>query len=176
MIFRLPAVASRPLLILCVTLAYVLSQSWLGYLVHQLRPNIFILQLSFDADSYWAILRGWGDEGLRAYRAHFPYDFMHLVIYALFGRVLATRAGLFSPAEARLARRTAWLLPLAAAFDLLENLLQLRLLAGPFGAPSPAIPLSAICSTVKWALALVFTLRIGRRVVGKCVGIGRASR
>ena len=50
---------------------------------------------------------------------------------------------------------------------LLENLLQLQVLAGPFGAQTAAIPLSALCAACKWGLAAWFALRIGRRVVSK---------
>ncbi len=173
--FDHPATSS-PVVTLLATLAFVVSQFHLGYLLHQLRPNVLVLQLTFDADRYWAILQAWGDDGLRAYRAHFPYDFAHLFIYALFGRVLATRAGLFAPDEAWAARCCAWLLPVAALFDLAENLLQLHLLAGPAGAPDVAVPLSAGCSAVKWGLAALFALLIGARVARKCARIGRASQ
>ena len=59
------------------------------------------------------------------------------------------------------------MLPGAALLDLLENLLQLQVLAGPFGAQTAAIPLSALCAACKWGLAAWFALRIGRRVVSK---------
>ena len=97
------------------TLVYAVSQVYIGGLVHQLRPNIFVLQLSFQSDRYWAVLGQWGEAGLRSYRAHLPWDFAHLFIYAAFGYVLATRAGLFGDPDSPAARRTAWMLPLAAS-------------------------------------------------------------
>ncbi|WP_298598782.1 hypothetical protein [Zoogloea sp.] len=92
---------------------------------------------------------------------------MHALIYAVFGYLLATRGGLFGPAEPRARARTAWMLPGAAFLDLLENLLQLHILAGPFGAQTVAIPLSALCAAGKWGLVLWFALVIGRRLVSK---------
>ena len=59
------------------------------------------------------------------------------------------------------------MLPGAALLDLLENLLQLQVLAGPFGVQTAAIPLSALCAACKWGLAVWFALRIGRRLVSK---------
>ena len=74
---------------------------------------------------------------------------------------------LTTPAELRAMARAAWILPGAALLDLCENLLQLHILAGPFGAQTAAIPLSALCAAGKWGLALWFALVIGRRLVSK---------
>ena len=168
--------SSSRLAVCLATLAFVVSQANLGYLLHQLRPNIFVLQLSFQSDRYWAVLGQWGEAGLRSYRAHLPWDFAHLFIYAAFGYVLATRAGLFGDPDSPAARRTAWMLPLAAVFDLAENLFQVHLLGGPFGAESLAIPLSACCSAVKWSLAAGFALIIAWRVLRKSARIGLLSQ
>lgn len=158
------------------TLAYVVSQAHIASLLYQLRPNIFVLQLSFRSDQYWAVLSQWGAAGLRSYRAHLPWDFAHLFIYAAFGYVLANRAGLFDDPDSPAARRTAWMLPLAAVFDLVENVLQVHLLGGPFGAESLAISVSACCSAVKWGLAAGFALIIAWRVLRKSAGIGLLSQ
>ena len=149
------------------SLAFVSSQTYLGYLLGGLRPNILSLQLTFHAGRYWEILGLWGEPGLAAYRGHFAYDGLHAVIYAVFGYLVATRSGLFAADGARAMARAAWMLPAAGLLDLLENLLQLHILAGPFGAQTMAIPLSALCATCKWALALWFALRIGRRLGAK---------
>jgi len=68
------------------------------------------------------------------------------------------------------------LLPLAAVFDLAENLLQLHLLAGPVGTRSLLIPLSALFSTLKWGLAAGFAGVVGWRMARKWTQIGRLSR
>ena len=157
-------------------LVFALSQGYLAHMLHQLRPSILFLQLTFDPALYWAILEAWGADGERAYRDHFAYDFFHLFIYAACGHIVATRGALFVPAACRLAAITAWLLPLAAVFDFAENLLQLHLLAGPVGVSSLLIPLSALCSTLKWGLATGFAGVIGWRLVRKWTQIGRLSR
>lgn len=149
------------------SLAFVSSQTYLAYLLEGLRPNILSLQLTFHAGRYWEILGLWGEAGRVAYLGHFGYDGVHAFIYAVFGYLLATRGGLFASAEARAMARTAWMLPAAALLDLLENLLQLQVLAGPFGAQTAAIPLSALCAACKWGLALWFALRVGRRLMSK---------
>lgn len=168
--------ASSRLSVVLAVLVFAVSQGYLAQLVHQLRPNILFLQLTFDPVRYWAILEAWGDEGERAYREHFAYDFFHLVIYAACGHIVATRSALFGPDACKLASITAWLLPLAAVFDFAENLLQLHLLAGPAGARSLLIPLSALCSTLKWGLAAGFAGVIGWRLARKWTQIGRVSR
>lgn len=161
--------------VVVATALFVLSQAHLIYLVRLLRPNILVLQLTFHSAAYWEILRQWGDLGLRAYQAHFPYDFVHLLVYASFGYVLARHGGLFQSAEARSMRLTAWLLPLAAGFDLVENLLQLYLLGQTPGTASMAVPLSALCSTIKWAGASVFAGTISLKILKKCSQNGRLS-
>jgi hypothetical protein len=117
--------------LIVASLAFVSSQTYLAYLLGGLRPNILTLQLTFHAGRYWEILGLWGELGQRAYQGHFGYDGVHAVIYAVFGYLLATRSGLYPAAEAQAMARTAWMLPGAALFDLLENLLQLQVLAGP---------------------------------------------
>ena len=149
------------------SLAFASSQTYFAYLLRGLRPNILSLQLTFDAGCYWEILGQWGELGRAVYRGHFGYDGVHALIYAIFGYLLATRGGLFGPAELRAMARAAWILPGAALLDLYENLLQLHILAGPFGAQTAAIPLSALCAAGKWGLALWFALVIGRRLVSK---------
>ena len=153
--------------LMLASLAFVSSQTYLAYLLGGLRPNILTLQLTFHAGRYWEILGLWGELGQRAYQGHFGYDGVQDLIKADIGNLLATRSVLYPAAEAQAMARTAWMLPGAALFDLLENLLQLQVLAGPFGAQTAAIPLSALCAACKWGLAAWFALRIGRRVVSK---------
>lgn len=164
-----------PLLTGLASVAVAVSQVYLGYLVGNRRPSIICLQLSFSPERYWGILTAWGADGLQAYRGHFAADTLHLCIYALFGYVVATRGGLFPEGETRAAGRLASLLPLAALFDVAENLLQLHLLAGPFGAPSAAVPVSAVCSSLKWGLVVVFAAWAGRRLASKYGLAGRPS-
>lgn len=165
-----------PILTMVTSLGFISSQGYLAYLLGALRPNILCLQLSFSAERYWAILAAWGADGMQAYRDHFAADTLHLCVYALFGYVVATRSGLFAADEEPAAQRLAWLLPLAALFDLAENVLQGYLLAGPFGVASPAIPLSALCSSLKWGLAVWFAGTTATRLLRKWRAGGRLSR
>jgi hypothetical protein len=168
--------ASSRLQVVLAVLVFALSQGYLVQMLQQLRPSILFLQFTFEPARYWAILEAWGSDGERAYREHFAYDFFHLFIYAACGRIVATRGALFAPEACRLASITAWLLPLAAVFDFAENLLQLHVLAGPVAARSLEIPLSALCSTLKWGLATGFAGVIGWRLARKWARIGRLSR
>ncbi|MDD2988256.1 MAG: hypothetical protein PHI64_04775 [Zoogloea sp.] len=163
--------SSKTALVLAA-LACALSQAYLIGQVHHLRPNLVELQLTFSPGRYWEILDLWGEAGRQAYRDHFAYDFFHIGIFSAFGYLLASRGGLFGPAEQRLARWAAWLLPAAGLFDLGENLLQLTLLSGPPGADSIAIPLSALCSGAKWGLVGVFVWITARRLL---IGPGSTS-
>lgn len=165
-------VRRSPWLVGLAGVAVAVSQVHLARLVGAYRPNILFLQLSFSPERYWGILRAWGLEGLQAYRGHFAADWLHLCLYALFGYLLAHRGGLFVETENRASGRLAALLPLAALFDVAENLLQLRLLAGPFGAPSALIPLSAACSLLKWGLVVVFAVWTAWRLIIK-FGVAR---
>ena len=88
--FDQPATGS-PAVTLLATLALWFPSSTSATCSTNYDRMFSFLQLTFDADRYWAILQAWGDDGLRAYRAHFRTDFAHLFIYAVW-RVLATRA------------------------------------------------------------------------------------
>lgn len=166
--------SSKTLLILA-SLAFVLSQAWLASLVHALRPNLLALQLTFSAERYWEILGLWGDAGRAAYHRHFAFDFAHIAVFSFFGYVVARHGGLFAADERRVENRVAAILPLAGLFDLGENLLQLGLLNGPPGGGSAEVLLSALCSTIKWALAVVFMWTIARRVLIRLFRAGRSS-
>ena len=167
-----PVKHSSRIILVLTALAFILSQVYLISLVHHLRPNLVELQLTFSPDRYWEILNLWGEAGRQAYRSHFAHDFMHIAIFSLFGYLLARRGGLFSPGERTLELRVAAILPLAGLLDLGENLLLLELLSGPVGAASMAIPLSALCSVAKWALAGAFAWICARRLLNR---LGRTS-
>lgn len=146
--------------------ALVVSQAHLGWLVRELRPNIIELQLTFSASAYWGALAAWGAPGQAAYASHFFYDFIHLPIYAGFGHVMARHSGLLGP-EASARSFPALLLPVAAVFDLIENLFQLRLLAGPHSGGEIEVAVSALCSACKWGLVLLFTLWMGVAIASR---------
>jgi hypothetical protein len=145
------------------TLAFALSQGHLAWMLAPLKPNLLALQLAFSAEAFWGVIAAWGEGGVAVYRAHFPFDFIHPFVYGAFGQVLATRTALLGPGRAR--QLMAWALPVAGAFDLVENTLHLHLLAQPTGSGAGLVPVSASCSALKWGLALVYTLVMAGAIV-----------
>jgi pimeloyl-ACP methyl ester carboxylesterase len=107
-------------------------------------PGIVGFELAATEDHVDRILAEWGDEGRDAARLSLWLDFLFLALYSAFW-ALAVRA---------LGSRRAWLLaPLAGAFDFLENVCLLVVLAGGGGGALPL--LAALCATLKFiALAL----------------------
>lgn len=152
-----------PLLLAGAALA--ISQAHLIYLLGALRPNLFVLQLCFDSRHYWEILEQWGADGLQRYLTHFAYDYVHLPIYASFGYLLATRGGALFVSGRGQEQLAIWLLPLAALFDLGENLAQAWLLAQEPGTLTPVVALSALCSAAKWGLIVLFVLIMALRIL-----------
>ena len=59
------------------------------------------------------------------------------------------------------------MLPVGALFDLAENATQLYLLSQPPGFHSPLIPVSAVCSVLKWVLVSLFALLVAVPVIRK---------
>lgn len=130
--------------------------SGLAIYLAPLEPGILALQLAFTPRAFGSIIHAWPPEHLARYRAHLPVDGLLLLAYGAFGFLLATRTALFSASRAGLGRLAAWTLPLAAAFDAMENVLHAWLTAAPrFGVPL-AYAVSASASATKWMLLLVF--------------------
>ena len=55
-------------------------------------------------------------------------------------------------------------LPIAGAFDLAENSAHLYLIAQQSGFNSPLVALSAVCSLVKWGLAIMFAALVACQI------------
>jgi hypothetical protein len=132
----------------------------LAWWLAPLEPGVLALQFAFTPRAFGAVVHQWSAADLARYRAHLPVDMLLLLAYAVFGHRLATRTALFAGhgvgrGRHRLAR---WLLPLAAAFDALENALHAWLTAAPrFGVPA-LYALSASASLAKWLLITGFAL------------------
>ena len=121
-----------------------------------LEPGVLRLQFAFTPRAFGTVIHLWSAEDLARYRAHFPWDFLLLGGYAAFGFLFARRAPLFTRLPASARTGAAWLLPLAAVFDAVENAFHLWLTAAPrFGVPQ-AYALSALASTAKWLLLVAF--------------------
>lgn len=145
-------------LVLLFGLLFLASQTNLILHLSPLRPSIFMLQLSFTADSFWHVIEQWGTPGVAIYRAHFVFDNIHPFIYGAFGYLIVASTPLFTSMHPVAYRLSLLVLPIAGLCDLLENVAHNHLLSLPHGADSPIIPLSALCSLIKWGLATAFAL------------------
>lgn len=135
------------------------SQWHLGAMLDPLQPWLPTLQLTWDPHAFAAILQGWRDAGhLPLYVRHFTWDTLHPLLYGAFGYVVATRTRVYDRMVPWLQRAATWAMPLAAAFDGLENAAHWRLLslwqAGET-LPSTLVTLSATAASLKWALIAV---------------------
>ncbi|MEN9481498.1 MAG: hypothetical protein RLZZ298_2893 [Pseudomonadota bacterium] len=155
------------LVVLLITLLFVASQANLVLILTQLHPSIFSIQLSFTADAFWRVIEQWGASGLAIYRSHFLFDNVHLFIYGAFGYLVVSKTSLFVSMKPVLYRLIRLMLPVSALFDLAENAAQLYLLSQPPGFHSPLIPVSAVCSVLKWVLVSLFALLVAVPVIRK---------
>lgn len=144
---------------------FLVSQWNLGRFIGALQPNFLVMQFAFTPARFAAILQAWGPEGVALYRAHFAYDLIHPLIFGALGWVAVKTSPVFEGLSPRQESLCRWMLPVAAGFDYIENTCQLRLLALSAGTADWLVPLSATCASIKWALALGFTVVFVRRLI-----------
>lgn len=125
-----------------------------------LQPGPLALQFAFTAKSFGAVIHAWPEAHLLRYRAHLPYDFLLLACYGAFGYLFASRSAVFAAQPSRYRVFAMWLLPVAAAFDATENVLQWWLTAAPRFGIGWVYAISAVCSTVKWLLLFAYGLAV----------------
>ena len=126
------------------------------WMVAGLQPGVTVLQFAWTPRGFGEIVHVWPPEDLARYRLHLPVDSLLLLAYGSFGWLLATRTALFAalPGHARGAAR--FVLPLAAAFDAVENALHAWLTEMPRFGLHGLYLLSTTCSALKWALLFGF--------------------
>lgn len=146
-----------------IGLCNVLLFAGMAVLLAPLKPGILALQCSFTRESFRAVLAAWGDAGLRRYRAHLPVDGVFLLGYAAFGHLWASQAA--PPAWAVVPGP--WLLPAAAVFDALENLMHLHLARAQVSAAPGWYAFTGACSALKWVLVLLFAGLVLVTVAGR---------
>ena len=142
------------LAVVCVVLL-----AGMGWYLLPLRPNMVALQtLVFTPADFHAILDAWGPQGVQRFRNHLPVDGFLLLGYGALGYLLTVHTALFSQWSGAARKAVALMLPAAAAFDAVENLLQWQLSA--LQAPTePFLYLvSGTASTLKWLLIVLFVL------------------
>ncbi len=129
----------------------------MGLYLLPLQPNMVALQiLVFTPADFHSILNAWGPQGVQRFRNHLPVDGFFLLCYGALGYLLVVQTGLFS--QWRRAARTAvsLMLPVAAAFDAVENLLQWYLSALQTPTDPLWYALSGTASMLKWLLIVLF--------------------
>ncbi len=129
----------------------------IGLYLLPLEPNLLALQFSFDQRAFQAVIAQWQGEALQRFKLHFWADFVLLLCYGLWGYGLMTRSRVARYWGQLWRNRAAWLMPLAATADALENLLQLYLLGQ--AAASPLLyALAGTAALTKWLLIGLFAL------------------
>jgi hypothetical protein len=132
----------------------------LAVLLWPLEPGALALQFAFTPRAFAQVIHAWSPEQLARYRWHLPFDAVLLVSYGAFGYLWAARGRTFAGRSAALRRWARWALPLAAAFDAVENALHAWLTDVPrFGVQWPYVA-AAAAATLKWALALAYALTV----------------
>lgn len=125
-----------------------------------LEPGALQLQFAFTPRAFGTVIHLWSAEDLARYRAHLPWDFLLLVLYAGFGWLFVRRAPLFAGHAPAARAVVAWLLPAAALSDAIENVFHLWLTAAPRFGMAPIYALSALSAAAKWALLFAFAIAV----------------
>jgi hypothetical protein len=132
----------------------------ISWYLSPLKPGILALQLAFTPRAFGDIIHFWSAQDLARYRAHLPIDFGLILAYSVFGYSLASRTSLLSALTRFWSSFGRWCLPIAGAFDVVENVLHWWLTEVPrFGVPM-VYAVSASCSLTKWLLLAAFALLV----------------
>jgi len=122
-----------------------------------LEPNLLALQFSFNQHDFQTVTAQWQGEALQRFTLHFWADFALLLCYGLWGYRLISSGSIAWHLPPYWRNLGAWLLPLAAVCDALENLLQFYLLQQPT-APAALYALAGMAALLKWLLFIGFAL------------------
>lgn len=128
----------------------------LALYLRPLQPGVLALQFAATPRAFAEVVHAWGPDGLARYRAQLPFDFLLLGAYAAFGVCVARRTALFAALPAPLRTLAGAALPLAAAFDAVENLLHAWLTEAPRFGIGWVYALSAAMSGAKWLALVLF--------------------
>ena len=126
------------------------------WMVSDLQPGVIVLQFAWTPRGFGEIVHVWPPEDLERYRLHLPLDSLLLLAYGSFGWLLATRTALFASLPRLACAAAPFVLPLAAAFDAVENALHAWLTEMPRFGLHGLYLLSTSCSALKWALLFGF--------------------
>lgn len=137
----------------------------LAWYLAPLDPGVLALQFAFTPRAFAQVIHGWPPEHLLRYRIHLPFDLLLLSGYGAFGYLLASRAGLFATYTRPIRVGATFALPVAAIFDAAEDAFHWWLTESPrLGIAWPYV-VSAICSTVKWALLAAYAIAVSHALL-----------
>lgn len=127
-----------------------------------LKPGVVVLQLSFGSAAFTHVLQDWGPSGVELFRLHLRVDYVFMLCYGALGYLLATETELLASRSAQARRVVALLLPVAAAFDVVENLLHGKLIDLEASHPESMYRLAGAMASAKWALIALFVVLMVR--------------
>lgn len=134
--------------------AYVVSQANILRTLGPAGPKLLKIQTATSADAYRAVLDGMDARELAGYRAHYPLDMVHPVIYAMALRAGARALDARAP-QSPGTRKFLEVAPVvSAAGDYLENVVGWHLIDNRQHITDTGTRVVSAISTAKWALAL----------------------
>lgn len=160
---------------------YIASQFAIMKIIEPLgSENMLRFQFMFDEKGMADLLWAWGQPGIDIFTSHFYLDFIHPVLYGsfLFFTMLYIKTGLSGAIKKGGIPAYCYLPPAAAAFDLLENVLEITLVGQYPDLSGVLVFITALVSSCKWALAgisLCIIFVTGARLVTKTIGARRAA-
>ena len=153
-------------------LAYVVFQGAMAVILSPLGGDPLILQTTYSAETFRAILAKWGEKGELIYRAHYSLDFIHPFVYSVFlSGLVAWITHKLPNAPTRLHMAVFFLPYAAGACDIAENFFHLGFLNRPQLITPGWVAVSATFANTKWTLAAAtltaVALWAARRVKGE---------
>jgi hypothetical protein len=121
-----------------------------------LQPNVVALQLTYGPAAFQAVLDTWGPVGVQLFRSHLLPDGALLICYGAFGYLLTVRTRLFESQTSMRKVYLAWLMPVAALCDAVENALHWHLTALSKSAGHFWYTLAGLSATLKFGLVFAF--------------------
>ena len=132
----------------------------MAFILRVLSPDIVTLQFCFTPEAFHRVLEAWQSVGVETYLRHFPFDFVFLTCYGVFGYLWATPARVDLSDTGAFRAVAKWLLPFAALFDLFENVIHLSMLANYAEMTPLSVAIAGTSSLMKWLLIVAFLIHL----------------
>lgn len=149
---------------------YVIFQGAMAVILSPLGGDPLILQTTFSAQTFQAILDRWGEGGQLVYQRHYCLDFIHPFIYSIFLSGLVALATHRIPGAPKRSHMVFFSLPYAAGTcDIVENFFHLGFLSHPGFITPKWVAVSASFANTKWALVAVTLAGVMVYAVGRAL-------